>query len=224
MTDLINSILLAIHIFPFFAISFTLPILLISIIRYKKINFVRITLNYMTMFYFLSVICLVFFPLPLATQLSSLHHHNSQLIPFHFVCDILRESPLVINNPNTYLPAITNRAVLQVVLNVLMTLPFGILLRFYHGLNFKKVLLFSFLLSLFIEIGQLTGLFFIYPGSYRLCDVDDLLANTMGGYLGYKLVYLFESYIPNIHSFDLVLPSYLPFHKSQFVLRNNLNH
>lgn len=32
-----------------------------------------------------------------------------------------------------------------------------------------------FALTLFIEVGQLTGLFFLYAGSYRLCDVDDLI-------------------------------------------------
>ena len=33
--------------------------------------------------------------------------------------------------------------------------------------------IFSFLLSLFFEVTQLTGLYFLYPGSYRLFDVDD---------------------------------------------------
>jgi glycopeptide antibiotics resistance protein len=42
----------------------------------------------------------------------------------------------------------------------------------------------TFLLSLIIESAQLTGLFFIYPGSYRLFDVDDLITNTLGGFLG----------------------------------------
>jgi glycopeptide antibiotics resistance protein len=224
MTNLIESILIAIHMFPFFAICFTLPIILTTIFHYKKINFMRISLNYMMIFYVLSVFCLTFFPLPLAKQLSSLQHHSIQFVPFRFVCDILRESPLVINNPNTYLSAITNRAVLQVVFNVFMIIPFGMILRYYYGFNSKKVLLFSFLLSLFIEIGQLTGLFFIYPGSYRLCDVDDLLANTMGGYLGFKIISLFENYIPNIHSFDLVLTSFLPLRKSQLALHHNLHH
>ncbi len=42
----------------------------------------------------------------------------------------------------------------------------------------------EFYFTLFIEVAQLTGLFFIYSGSYRLCDVDDLICNTLGGVMG----------------------------------------
>lgn len=63
---------------------------------------------------------------------------------------------------------------LQVVLNVLMTVSFGMYLAFYHEYSIKKVTTYTFLLSLFIEITQLTGIFSIYSGSYRLCDVGDL--------------------------------------------------
>lgn len=60
------------------------------------------------------------------------------------------------------------------MLNVLMTVSFGMYLAFYHEYSIKKVTTYTFLLSLFIEITQLTGIFSIYSGSYRLCDVDDL--------------------------------------------------
>lgn len=159
----------------------------------------------MMIFYFLCLFSLVFFPLPTAAQASTLCKHNIQLIPFRFVSDIIRETPFVISNWHTYIPALLHKSVLQVVFNVLMTIPFGMFLRYIYGLNGKKVILFSLLLSLFIEVGQLTGLFFIYHGSYRLCDVDDLMTNTLGGYLGYQLVYCVERYIPSIKAFDLAI-------------------
>jgi glycopeptide antibiotics resistance protein len=155
--------------------------------------------------YFLCLFSLVFFPLPTAVQAASLCKHNIQLIPFRFVSDIIRETPLVINNWHTYVPALLHKSVLQVIFNVLMTIPFGMTLRYIYRMNGKKVILFSLLLSLFIEIGQLTGLFFIYHGSYRLCDVDDLMTNTLGGYLGYQLILSVERYIPSLHAFDLAI-------------------
>ena len=44
---------------------------------------------------------------------------------------------------------------------------------------------YTFLLSLFFELTQLTGLYFIYSRPYRLFDVDNLMINTLGGILGY---------------------------------------
>ncbi len=65
----------------------------------------------------------------------------------------------------------------------------------------KKVALYTFMFSLFIEIGQYTGLFFIYEGSYRLCDVDDLICNTLGGVIG-AYVILKVNILPDIENFE----------------------
>ena len=56
--------------------------------------------------------------------------------------------------------------------------------KFFLNMKIRNIILLTFLLSLTIELAQLTGLFFTYPGSYRLFDVDDLMANTLGGFLG----------------------------------------
>ena len=57
----------------------------------------------------------------------------------------------------------------------------------------------TFLFSLIIELSQLTGLFFTYPGSYRLFDVDDLLTNTLGGFLGTVLANNINDLMPNLN-------------------------
>lgn len=206
MSSYIASIRIGLASFLFYTVIITLPILLVNLLRYKKINFVRIGLNYMMVLYLFCVLTLVFLPLPTTAQAMSLQAHNIQLIPLCFIADILRDTPFVLSNPRTYLPALFHGTVLQVVFNVLMTLPFGLFLRYYFGFNKKKVIIFSLLLSLFIEIGQLTGLFFLYPGSYRLCDVDDLITNTLGGYLGCCIVQAVELHIPALKAFDLALP------------------
>ena len=102
-----------------------------------------------------------------------------QLVPFKFVGDILRRAHIVPSQPRTY-TGIFNPAFFQFLFNVIMTVPFGIYLRYYFKCRFLKTLILSFCLSLFFELTQLSGLYFIYPRSYRLFDVDDLLANTLG--------------------------------------------
>ena len=83
-----------------------------------------------------------------------------------------------------------------------MLLPFGMYLRYVCGLDLGKVALASLAFSAFIELGQLTGLFFVFRGSYRLCDVDDLMLNTLGGLLGGELVHALEAHLPPLDTFD----------------------
>ena len=52
-------------------------------------------------------------------------------------------------------------------------------------------------MSLLIEIAQLTGLFFLYPYSYRTFDVCDLLWNTSGTALGWALYLASEKVLPS---------------------------
>lgn len=201
MSNFLDSIMIGVSNFPAFALLLTLPILGVQISKYKTLNPVRVLLNYAAVLYGLCLFALVFFPLPDMAKAAQLSGHPIQFVPFRFVADIIKESPLVITDIHTYLPAVCNKAVLQVVFNVVMTVPFGMFLGYYFGLSAKKVVVFSFLLSLFIEIGQLTGLFFMFPGSYRLCDVDDLMANTLGGALGYMTIKVCH-FLPAIHNFD----------------------
>ena len=144
----------------------------------------------------------ILFPLPDAAQAARLSGYEIQLVPFQFVADFLRETPLVLSDARTYLPALFDRTVLQVVCNILMLLPFGMYLRYVCGLDLGKVALASLAFSAFIELGQLTGLFFVFRGSYRLCDVDDLMLNTLGGLLGGELVHALEAHLPPLDAFD----------------------
>ena len=125
-------------------------------------------------------------------------------MPFQFVADFLRETPLVRSDARTYLPALFDRTVQQVVCNILMLMPFGMYLRYVCGLDLGRVALVSLAFSAFIELGQLTGLFFLFRGSYRLCDVDDLMLNTLGGLLGGELVRALEAHLPPIDAFDRI--------------------
>lgn len=206
MSNIISSISLAANHFIMYAVICTIPFLLMQVMK-GKINLVRLGINYVFLFYVLCVIGLVFFPLPTMAGDMPQSVYGLQVIPFHFICDIVRETPFVWNQPQTYLAAVTDWTVLQVVFNVVMTVPFGMYLRYNFRFDGKKTALASLLFSSMIEIGQLTGLFFMVPFTYRLCDVDDLIMNTLGGVMGYVLVCFVEKRmkaIPAIEKFDVV--------------------
>ena len=76
---------------------------------------------------------------------------------------------------------------LQNILNVFLLFPLIFqLLYLMPGLrNTKKVILFSFLLSLGIECTQLVLDFFF--DFNRVFEIDDLWTNTLGGYLAWLL-------------------------------------
>lgn len=131
---------------------------------------------------------LVILPLPDISTVKQMKTIKPQLIPFHFIVDIIKNNPLIITDFSTYIKAIFDKTVYVVVFNIFMTIPFGMYLRYYYKCSLRKTILFSFLLSLFFELTQLTGLYFIYPKAYRLFDVDDLMLNTLGGAIGYFLM------------------------------------
>lgn len=70
------------------------------------------------------------------------------------------------------------------VLNVAMTLPLAVVLRLVAGVRDRdRVVLAGFLLSLSIELTQLFLLVFLH--SNRWADSNDLIANTLGAWLGW---------------------------------------
>lgn len=85
-----------------------------------------------------------------------------------------------------------------------MTMPFGVYLRYYFCYHWRKTLRLSFLLSLFFELTQLSGLYFVYPGSYRLFDVDDLIVNTAGSMIGFALAGPVSRLLPTRQELDTV--------------------
>ena len=46
------------------------------------------------------------------------------------------------------------------------------------------------------------ALFGIYPGPYRLADVEDLICNTMGGVVGWQVAYMFMVVLPSRDEID----------------------
>jgi glycopeptide antibiotics resistance protein len=83
-------------------------------------------------------------------------------------------------------------AVRQIILNVIMMMPFGFLLPVVKKRNILSVLFRTFLFSLGIELTQplISG--------FRAADITDLITNTLGGLLGYLLFFVFKPLINKI--------------------------
>ena len=67
-----------------------------------------------------------------------------------------------------------------------MFIPIGFLIKHLWNFSNKKTLILGFSISLFIEIVQL----FLN----RTSDIDDLILNTLGTYLGILLLNLYSRY------------------------------
>lgn len=191
--------------FPIFAFLITIPFLIYQYRKYGYVNKLRAFVLYSFLLYLIVAYYLIILPLPenrdvRSMQSEDVEHYN--LRPFRFIEDIKKETKVELNNRQTYKYLFTERAFLQVVFNILLLVPLGVYLRYYFRLSLKKTILISFLVSLFFEITQLTGLYGLYNAPYRLFDVDDLFFNTLGGVIGYFITPMFTFFLPESSKLD----------------------
>ena len=188
--------------FPAIAIIFTIPYLIYNYKKYGSIMSLRLWIIYSFILYMLITYCLIILPLPSAEKAQALRGHHLQLNPLNFIFDIIKNTKIDLNHPKSFLTIFNNWGFLTTIFNIFMTLPFGFYLRYYFQNNLKQVLIKTFLLSLFFELTQLSGLYFIYQGNYRLFDVDDLITNTLGGLLGFLLAGALAKFLPTRAEID----------------------
>ncbi len=194
----INVIYTAVFLFPILAILIALPILMVSYHRYGAIPKWHIFLLYTFIFYMMCAYFLTILPLPSQSFVAHLTTPTHNFVPFMFVWEFFKYTPFPLFHPATWIAALKAPTVIQPVFNIFLTLPFGAYLHYYFRRTWKQTLLMTFLLSLFFELTQLSGLYGIYPRPYRLFDVDDLMLNTAGGMLGYALAGWLSRYLPAI--------------------------
>lgn len=189
-------------LFPILAVLFTIPYIAWNYHKYGSVLSLRILIVYSFILYMLCAYCLVILPLPTGEAAANLSGHQAQLVPFTFLGDIARESDAVLSQPRTWLTVLNSNAFLTTLFNLFLTMPFGMYLRYYFRCGWKRTLVYSLLLSLFFELTQLSGLYFIYSGSYRLFDVDDLIVNTCGSMIGFVLARIAMRFLPSREELD----------------------
>ena len=188
----------AILLFPILTSIICIPYAVYNYRKYGTNNKFKIFIFYTFVFYCITAFFMTLLPLPQVDE-PFFTGSNTQLIPFTFIKDFLSETSVILTKPNTYLHIFSEPAFMQVFFNIVLTIPLGVYLRYYFKKSFKQTLLISFLVSMFFEVTQLTGIYGIYKYPYRLFDVDDLMINTLGGVIGYSITPLFKYILPDIN-------------------------
>ncbi|SMG27829.1 VanZ family protein [Paenibacillus aquistagni] len=205
MNEYLFPIKIALFTFPIAAFFLTLPFLIIQYRKYGYVNKYRAFILYSLLLYAMSAYYLVILPLPAnvnnCTTREALTHYM-QLRPFTFISDTLKETRVVWSEPASFMHLFKERAFLQALFNIFLTIPAGVYLRYYFRKGLGATLLFSLGLSLFFELTQLTGLYGIYQCPYRLFDVDDLMLNTLGGIIGYWITPILAAFLPKTENLD----------------------
>ncbi len=183
-------------IFPFIAFILTIPFLIHQYRKYGAIPLLKSMWFYSLILYLICAYFLVILPLPSIEEVSKLTTPTSQLHLFQFVKDITASVNFHISDFKDIFNILKSPTIYTVLFNIVLTLPFGVYLGYYFQKKWYHILIYTFLLSLFFELTQLSGLYGIYPRPYRLFDVDDLLINTTGGMLGYLITPLLTSFLP----------------------------
>lgn len=202
MTTYLNSIYSAFFLFPFIALLITFPFMIINYNKYGSISKVRTFIIYTFILYLMCAYFLVILPLPSRSYVSKLTIPHYQLKPFNFIFDFIKENRYSFNSLGSFINMLKQPSIYQPLFNIVLTVPFGMYLRYYYKCSIKKTFIYSMLLSLFFEITQLTGLYYIYPRNYRMFDVDDIMFNTIGGIVGYYIIKPFLKILPSRDNID----------------------
>lgn len=194
----LESIKTAFLIFPFLAFLITLPYLLLQYHKYGSVPLIRSSIVYTFILYLLTAYFLVILPLPSKEEVLMMPTKVPQLIPFTFIGDFIE----AFKETSGVLSFLKSPIVYTTLFNIAITIPFGIYLRYYFKKKWYTTIIYTFLLSLYFEITQLTGLYGLYPKAYRLFDVDDLIINTLGGLIGYLITPIVTIFLPNRDEID----------------------
>jgi glycopeptide antibiotics resistance protein len=174
--------LMAVALWPFVSFMLTIPVLALLYHRDNRILLSRAIVAYGTVLYSIGLLCFTIYPMPENPDVyCATHHLSPQLNPFGFITDIRTDGMT---------------AILQLAMNVMFFLPLGFIMGRVFRWRFRIALPAGFAVSLMIETMQLTGLFHLYPCSYRLFDVDDLATNTLGAVLGFLVAGLLNKLLP----------------------------
>ncbi|WP_409022965.1 VanZ family protein [Enterococcus faecium] len=202
MASYIEPIRFALIVFPFLALAISSVFFIYEYRKYGTFLVTRAVILYSFVFYLLCAYFLVILPLPAKETVAQMTGPKMELHLFASWQHFRDNTVLVLSEPSTYLPAMKQSVFLEPAFNVLLLIPFGIYLRYYFRLSFMKTMIASFCLSLFFELTQLSGFYFIYPRPYRLFDVNDLVTNTLGGIIGFVVTPLFTFMLPTRRRMD----------------------
>jgi glycopeptide antibiotics resistance protein len=170
-----GSFLAALAWWPLGAMLLTAVFILLRFLVKRRSTWVYLAVSYVFVLYVLGLLLFTLYPMPDdPTVFCQNYHLAPQLIPFNWVIDLATGPGRV-------------TVLAQFILNVLFLIPLGVFMYMYIKQPLARALLIGLGVSLLVETAQITGVFGAYPCSYRLFDVDDLVANTLGVWAGYYI-------------------------------------
>ena len=96
----------AVILFPLLAFLITGPFILYQYHKYTSISPLKTLIIYSFIFYLLCAYFLVILPLPSKNSVINNPDWMIQMIPFHFIVDLIKENALILGNAKTYISAI----------------------------------------------------------------------------------------------------------------------
>lgn len=210
LSPYLEPILAACLLFPVVAALFTLPFLVVNYRKYGGVAVMRVLVVYSFILYAMCAFLLVILPLPSREAVARMAPKPIGLIPFRALYTGMYKAGFRLSEPSSFVSGavwqtfLTSRDLFQIVANIVMQIPLGVYLRYYFRCNGRKTLVIGLCVSLFFELTQLSGLFFIYPQAYRFADVDDLIANTLGAMIGYWIAPLLCRPLPTRDEIDRI--------------------
>ncbi|WP_407895598.1 VanZ family protein [Lacticaseibacillus sp. N501-2] len=184
MSAYLYPVKMAVLTFPILALVLALPFLIGQYRKYGSFLKWRAVVIYSFVFYLLAAYFLIILPLPSRQSVAQLTTAKYNLIPLTALREFIHTTVFSPLHPRTWLAAMKQPGFIQPVFNIVLTIPFGVYLRYYFKRPWWQAWLMSLGLSLFFELTQLSGLYGYYPRPYRLFDVDDLICNSTGGLIG----------------------------------------
>lgn len=203
-----EPIIVAILVFPFIAVLFTLSFIIFNYRRYGGIAVMRVMVVYSFILYCMCAYLLTVLPMPDFDTVAAMETHPIGWIPYRDLYEALLESGLTFSDPQSFANGeawrrfLTSGDMFQMLANIVLLMPLGFYLRYYFRLSLRKTLLIGFLASLFLELTQLSGLYGLYAKPYRFTEMDDLINNTLGSGLGYALEPLIVRFLPSREEID----------------------
>ena len=202
MNSYISAIGTAFLMFPFAAAVFAVPYLIYQYRRFGGIPLIRGLIVYSFILYEMCAYFLTMLPLPPIAEVAALTTPTIQLEPFKDMMNAFHQGNFSFTSPVSWWNTLKSSAMLEILFNILMCVPLGIYLRYYFRCSWKKTFIIGLSVSLVYELTQLSGLFFIYPRPYRLCETDDLIKNTLGTMIGYWITPVFMKILPTRDELD----------------------
>ncbi|SFB83211.1 VanZ family protein [Butyrivibrio sp. YAB3001] len=203
-------IVTAISIFPLVFCLISIPFLVWNYRKYNGLSVMRATVIFSFVFYMMCAFFLTLLPLPTIQEVLDRKPATFNNHLFNNIISTMSAAGFVSSDSSTWFiganwkKLLTSAMLFQIIANIIMQVPLGFYLRYYFRVSWKRALWIGFLISMFYEMTQLSGVWGIYPYAFRCPDVDDLMNNTLGCMIGFAAAPILMRFLPSVEEMDMI--------------------